>query len=524
VVRWWDYWNRLNRKSRTHNVANEEMLLDVLEGPGSPHGTFGKHGNYEVHSAFIRDSDDLEVIGQTLAQGMRGQRKAALYFLWPTQRLSKQRLAGCVNEASLLSLMQRMEDLGVSTSWPHGSRLYRELAGKLWVPRMSRERPDLRVPATVKVDVEKWKADPDSAAQDILSELNRFSSKANSDTATYRGVAKLGFSWMGEDVLPFTGPQGLSKALLQLLDDAKPDAVCLVQQRVEDVACEMRLVCCRDLAAGPDAVKMELVRMRLRPPRHQVDETFALTGHTLFSEAEALQYVFRGDAQAMAEAESEVFRLGRLWFAWMREEGHGVPGSCRLDFLVAFSKSQKRAEVWTVELCECGGSLCCLTHHARTTATLNECCASGSASFEYTWEQHQKVPLLQHVENLRQERKVSEETWNAGLHITSSQGIAQDLSTSLEEGQFPLRIQYQDSSALAPLPLPAMVQVETEHGNYQTLSSRGGGGGRVAAPTSTPSPSSSGVLAKWFRGSTTSRVGILLVLVGLILLRLSRRR
>jgi len=523
VVRWWDYWNRANRKSRSHNVANEEMLLDVLEGPGSPHGTFGKHGNYEVHTAFIRDSDDLEAIGQTLVQGMRGQRKAGLYFLWPTQRLSKQRLAGCVHEPSLLGLMDRMESFGVASCWPHGSNLYRQLAGKLWVPRVSAERLDLRVPPTIQVDVEGWKKDPDSVVQDILSKLSSFGGKTPGDVTTYRGVAKLGFSWMGEDVLPFTGPHGLSKALLQLLDDAKPDAVCLVQHRVEDVVCEMRLVCCRDLAAGPDAVKMELVRMRLRPPRHQVDESFALTGHTLFSEAEALQIIFRGDAKAMAETESEVFRLGRLWFAWLRDEGYGVPGSCRLDFLVSMSKSQKRADLWTVEVCECGGSLCCFTHQARTTAILNECCATGSFSFEYTLEQHHQAPMSQHLENLRLSRCISEEDWRIGLRVMNSKGNQQDLSISLEEEQFPMKIHYEDSSALAPLPLPPMVQHEMENANPQATTSSKVGRNGGAAPTSSRAASSSGVLARWLPPSTRSRTGILLLL-GLIILRLFRRR
>ncbi|CAK0813286.1 unnamed protein product, partial [Prorocentrum cordatum] len=97
VVRWWDYWK--NKRSRSHNVANEEMLLDMLEGPGSPHESFGKTGMYQVHSAFIRNTSDLASVGKQLAASMRGKRRAGMYFLWPTQRPAvEMRMPGSVEE------------------------------------------------------------------------------------------------------------------------------------------------------------------------------------------------------------------------------------------------------------------------------------------------------------------------------------------------------------------------------------------------------------------------------------------
>merc|ERR1719230_981469 len=83
VVRWWDYYGPPNsrNKSRSHNVANEGMLLDVLEGPGSPHAALAKDGRYEVHSAFVRSADDLASLGARLASSMRGRHRAGLYFL-----------------------------------------------------------------------------------------------------------------------------------------------------------------------------------------------------------------------------------------------------------------------------------------------------------------------------------------------------------------------------------------------------------------------------------------------------------
>jgi hypothetical protein len=513
VVRWWDYWNRQNRRSRTHNVANEEMLLDVLEGPHSPHEAFGEHGNYEIHTAFVRNEADLEAMGASLAQAMRGQRKAGLYFLWPTQRPARH--AGCVPEPPFFAVMERMENLGVRTCWPHGRHLYRELAGKLWVPRVSRGRPELRVAPTVKVDMARWQADPEAAVEELITDLKGMGDQSRSgiDSASYRGVAKLGFSWMGEDVLPFTGPKDLLKVLSQHLENSTPETVCLVQQRVEDVTCELRLVCCRDLANGPEAVKMEIVRMRLKPPRHN-DQTFSLTGAITMSKEEATQVAFRGNVEMMEEAEREVFRLGHLWLAWLRDEGYGVPSSCRLDFLVTVPKGAARPEVWTVELCENGGSLCGLTHHARTAATLNECCATGAVAFEYSLEEHQSSPLLQHLNNMRQVHQVSEQDWQKGLNVLDSTGAPVQELASLSESCFPVNVKYKDSTAMQPKPLPALVLHKPETG--------------VAAPalgghSSSSKSSGGGTLAKWLRANS-SKTSFVLVLLGLIFFRLSRRR
>lgn len=377
VFRWWDYWNQRNKRSRSHNVANEEMLLDVLQGPDSPHDAFGRQGAYEVYSAFVRGTSDLQNLGAQLAAAMRGSRRVALYFLWPTQRPAvERRLPACVSETAFFQLQSRMEEAGIRTCWPHDQRLYRELSGKLWVPRVCRDLPELHVPATVRVDMDSWLADPRTTAEAIISELQQLRGKApethRASPGLFRGVAKLGFSWMGEDVRPFSGPTELEKVLSQLLDGAPRDAVCLVQERVEEVVCELRMICFRDLASGPDAVKMELVRMKMHPPRHN-DPTFSLTSHLTMTAAEARDSAFQGSAKAMQAAESEVHRLANRWLQWFRDEGLGTPASIRLDFLVSKARSGTEPRVWTVELCENGGSLCGLPHAARTTSFLNNC-------------------------------------------------------------------------------------------------------------------------------------------------------
>jgi len=381
IVRWWDYFNPKNRRSRSHNVANEEMLLDLVRGPGSPHAAFAATGTYEVYSAFVRSAADLELVNGTLLRSLRGRHRAGIYFLWPTQQPAvERRLAGAVEGGALLRLMERMEVGGVASAWPHRSDLYRQLAGKLWVPEVCRQRPDLHVPATVRVDLQAWRANSDAAVTSIIQEL--IASRSGDGRVAYslddfRGVAKLGFSWMGEDVRAFTGKQELVKVLRGMLDDACSDLVCLVQERIENVDCEFRLVCCRDLARGPDAVTWELVRMKQKSVRSSTgSDSFSMASHETMSAQEAARLFFGGKARALQATEDEVKRLGTMWLQWFRDQGYGTPGPAfRLDFIIAnAAKSRGRSpQIWTVELCECGGSLCGLSHDARTVAFVNEC-------------------------------------------------------------------------------------------------------------------------------------------------------
>eukprot|EP00747_Dinoflagellata_sp_TGD_P207568 gnl/TRDRNA2_/TRDRNA2_81126_c0_seq2.p1 gnl/TRDRNA2_/TRDRNA2_81126_c0~~gnl/TRDRNA2_/TRDRNA2_81126_c0_seq2.p1 ORF type:complete len:612 (+),score=85.41 gnl/TRDRNA2_/TRDRNA2_81126_c0_seq2:205-1836(+) len=380
VVRWWDYFNQKQRKSRSHNVANEEMILDVLDGQFSPHALLGERGEYQVTSAFIRGDTntipDLESLGSLVANSMRGRCRVGLYFLWPSQRPS--RLAAFVPEPPLFALMKRMEESGVRTCWPHPSRLYRQLAGKLWVPSTSRDRAELQVPPTVQVNHAQWQAgEHQRVAEDAIAEL-RHISKARGGSAQptdpYRGVVKLGFSWMGEDVRPFTGVAGLVKVLQQSLEGVRPGGVCLVQERIEDTICEIRVICNRDRAAAePEAVRKDVVRLKLHPPnpRH-ADNTFALTSHLTMNAAEASEYAFGGSLEAYKAAEKEVLHLTDRWLQWFRDEDFGIPHACRFDFLVAKAAGGVFA-VWTTEVSECGASLCGLHHGPRTAAFLNEC-------------------------------------------------------------------------------------------------------------------------------------------------------
>merc|ERR1719375_2926697 len=72
-------------------------------------------------------------------------------------------------------------------------------------------------------------------------------------------------------------------------------------------------------------------------------------------------------------------RLAQKWLEWFRSEGYGTPGVCRLDFLAALPPGSDQALLWTVELGECGSSMCGLPHEARSAAALNEAVADAGA-------------------------------------------------------------------------------------------------------------------------------------------------
>ena len=76
----------------------------------------------------------------------------------------------------------------------------------------------------------------------------------------------------------FACEAALRKALKKLTEGAAPEAQCLVQERVEDVRCEMRAFCCKD--EKNESYAMQLLNMRMKSPsmKHQVwDASFSLT-------------------------------------------------------------------------------------------------------------------------------------------------------------------------------------------------------------------------------------------------------
>ena len=163
VLRFQKYWPS-EKGSRSHNILNEELINDVLQGTGSFQEALGP--NFEVCTIFAKTSKHLdEVDTAKVILSLRGARKAGLYFLWPTQKKERD---GMVLAASLQSLMQRMEAAGVKTSWPHPWSLYEDLVSKSWAPRECL-KPELCVPLTTRVTCEGAQAE--DAASMAIEEL-----------------------------------------------------------------------------------------------------------------------------------------------------------------------------------------------------------------------------------------------------------------------------------------------------------------------------------------------------------------
>merc|ERR1712039_726477 len=98
-----------------------------------------------------------------------------------------------------------------------------------------------------------------------------------------------------------------------------------------------------------------------------------MASHNSMSATECADLVFSGNAAALEAAEQEAERLADLWLQWFRKQDHGVPASFRLDFLCT-----SKGKLSTIELCECGGSLCGLSANTRAAACLNDCLKDSS--------------------------------------------------------------------------------------------------------------------------------------------------
>merc|ERR1719491_1857023 len=147
-----------------------------------------------------------------------------------------------------------MERAGVRSGWPHPSSLYRQLCGKLWVPQMCLN-PEYRVPPTTRIQYADIRADVDHAALQAIAAVQaircRIWGKPAVPIEEFKGVAKLGFSWQGDDVLPFQGPANLARVLIKLFEQRRSEqCVCLVQEMIPGVVCEHRVLCFHDAATS----------------------------------------------------------------------------------------------------------------------------------------------------------------------------------------------------------------------------------------------------------------------------------
>eukprot|EP00747_Dinoflagellata_sp_TGD_P046064 gnl/TRDRNA2_/TRDRNA2_144213_c1_seq1.p1 gnl/TRDRNA2_/TRDRNA2_144213_c1~~gnl/TRDRNA2_/TRDRNA2_144213_c1_seq1.p1 ORF type:complete len:299 (+),score=31.21 gnl/TRDRNA2_/TRDRNA2_144213_c1_seq1:522-1418(+) len=270
-----------------------------------------------------------------------------------------------------------MEQESIRTGWPHSSNLYRLLCGKLWIPQMSLH-PEYKVPPTTRVHVADFRHNHEYAATRALHSLMqlryRVWGREQIPLDEFRGVVKLGFSWCGGDVLPFTGVKSLVQNLSRLFDQPSSEQiVCLVQERIMDVVGEHRVLAFRD--AAHQRYHMEpLWVCNLKPEKHHRHNCdlgdFRLASSSVIPHDAVAGLLFNDDAKAQKMAEQIAMELVDKWMLWFMTESATPPQCARIDFLVAKTGPGK-VEVWTCEVGECGASLCSLEPHGRNAAVLN---------------------------------------------------------------------------------------------------------------------------------------------------------
>lgn len=380
VVRWWDYTS--NQTWSDYAVTNDGMLRDLIDGECGVYPSLA--GEFEAFTAFVQSSADLERISARWArEALSGHNAAVWYFLWPVQREDPDLPAGCVNEQSFFSLCQRLERAGLRSGWPHPCSLYRQLCGKLWVPALSL-CPEFRVPPTTRVQYADVKSNVKRAALQALERLKQIRGEVwnqpSPPAEDFRGVVKLGYSWQGNDVLPFQGVENLERVLVTLFEQpGSTQLVCLVQEMVPNVVCEHRILCFADAAAGFAAARRERLWLRMkRGGEHPVHQNavevrdFALTSANVVTEEEASAAFFGGDDSVREATEAFADQLANRWLLWFGTECADPPPVTRLDFLVSLDQEGSGdVSVWTCEVGECGASLCSVECDARNCAVLN---------------------------------------------------------------------------------------------------------------------------------------------------------
>lgn len=291
--------------------------------------------NYEVITVYVNSSNELHDVSEAWAfSALKGKIKAAMILLWPS--LSQQPRPGFVEEASLFNLMERLETIGISCSYPHSSQLYRTLASKAWTADLSAE--EFQIPPTRRISLAEIKKCARTAADNAASVLGESSGF----------VAKLGFSWNSEDVVAAGDQEELARKLQDLVVQEPgrgPHGHVLVQKRIQGLLCEPSVF----LKHG------SIIETRFVSP------VLGQRSFRTFSESEALAEIFNSSKEDLSSVLEETCRLSNKLLKWIMADFAEIPSFLRMDFLVAREPSTSKLQIWTGEVCELGGGLCGLS-------------------------------------------------------------------------------------------------------------------------------------------------------------------
>jgi len=363
VIRWFDWWSQTGWSD--YYIAKEtpmkmltEKLLEI-------------EPEAETYTLFLRTSEDAcKFQEELLGHVMKGRHRSAMYFLWPVQKFDASEKPAYCEERSFFDMMQRIEAVGVPTRYPAPAHLYRILCGKQMYTNMCLQK-DYKVPITVRVQASEFINDEESVVDNTLRSINHLRERLYGRGPTDSGVVKLGFSWMGNDVLRYKGRDDLRSKLAEILSTQNQiPTTCMAQDLVENRIAELRI---HAFCNSDDGFHYEIVYMLLKPasPTHY-GEDFMMTGAKSIPPEQALHDLWNGNARAQEIAETEARRLVDVWLLWYKTEWTAprCPANGRFDFHLCWDGTSD-PELWTCEVTECGASLCGLNLETRSTAIVN---------------------------------------------------------------------------------------------------------------------------------------------------------
>eukprot|EP00756_Hemistasia_phaeocysticola_P063623 Hpha_TRINITY_DN70_c0_g1::TRINITY_DN70_c0_g1_i1::g.110115::m.110115 len=331
----------------TGSVVSDPYIRGFFEKVAAP--TLGT--SYEVYSVFVGCSEDLtRVHAGTLCSLLRGQHRAALYFLWPVQFQETSECPAYLAADKCLTLMGDVERSGVQTRFPHHSHLYRVMLSKEWTTQLCLD-PSFQVPVATKVPRALIVQNPDAAAKQVEATIQQLRRARGLPDRAVKGVAKLGYSWEAADVRRFAGVRDLAGHL---------DSICqqrlglhtnsVIVQDYFDLALEIRL-----FYVDPRPAK----GVEVQPERILYTSFRTVTDGGNFTDFERIQrpnavQQLRGDEEALRSAEVDATKLGSRILWWLQSVCSEPPPVVRLDFMVRY-RGDGKAEVALGEITELGG-------------------------------------------------------------------------------------------------------------------------------------------------------------------------
>lgn len=324
----------------TGSVASDTYINQFLDK--GVHNTLGT--NYEVLTVFIAKTADLAklaVLAPMLKSRMRGEHKAALYFLWPVEwdDDGDPRYAGYVGARALMNCIRDVEAAGIQSRFPHNHGLYEVVGGKLWQSYLCTNW-ELNIPATTRIQKVQVRQNCAQAAKDALSALRCIKAhrlhaqgRGNEDPNVKKGVVKLGWSWEATDVWVWDSEARLQEQLeVAMSQVGNHTGQCFVQEWI-DMDFEMRLYAVDVPSEIPPGTLLE--------PKYYVYNRWNRIDHEgkprefeKLNRERVLKEVWVGDETAVRAVERKTCELMTKLLVHLRSEHAEPPVVMRFDFMV----------------------------------------------------------------------------------------------------------------------------------------------------------------------------------------------